>query len=374
MSHQSADFSERFPLAADVIQQGIERGLHFGAQVSISQHGNVLADAGIGLAAPGVPMTSETVNPWLSSGKPLTAVLIAQLQEQGRLDWNDPVMKFVPEFGSRGKESITLRHLLTHTAGLRSIDAGWPEVDWHESLQRICDASIAADWVVGETAGYDPVCNWFVLGEIIQRICGRNFSDVLFEEVFQPCSMDHSWAALTESQTTAAQANLGWMWERVRGQLESLNWHKPPRVLRPSPGSSLCGPIRELGKFYEAILKASMGPSGFKLSRESLQTITSRQRIGARDRTFGHVVDFGFGFIIDSNQYGDEKLPYGFGRFCSPRTFGHGGAQSSQGYCDPEHGLVVAYVFNGRPGEPQHQRRAKAFNEAIYRDLGLARG
>ena len=100
--------------------------------------------------------------------------------------------------------------------------------------------------------------------------------------------------------------------------------------------------------------------------------LTEPQRVGKFDQTLGHLVDFGLGFLLDSNQYGPDTVPYGYGRYCSPRTFGHGGSQCSQGYCDPEHGLVVAYIYNGRPGEGQHQRRVRALNDAIYRDLKIA--
>ncbi|MFO0917106.1 MAG: serine hydrolase [Planctomycetaceae bacterium] len=162
------------------------------------------------------------------------------------------------------------------------------------------------------------------------------------------------------------------MWERKRGQMTPADWHLSNYCTRPSPGSSFRGPIRELGQFYEALLAVLDGRRDDLLSRNTLQIMTSRQREGLVDRTFLHTVDFGFGVIIDSNRYGAETVPYGYGRYCSPRTFGHGGSQSSQGYCDPECGLVVAYQFNGRPGEPQHQRRVKSLNEAIYQDLALA--
>ena len=99
--------------------------------------------------------------------------------------------------------------------------------------------------------------------------------------------------------------------------------------------------------------------------------MTARHRVGEFDLTLAHIVDFGLGVIVDSNRYGLETVPYGYGKYCSPRTFGHGGAQSSQGWCDPEVGLVVAYFFNGRPGEAQHNRRSRKLNEAIYADLGL---
>ncbi len=367
----SEEFAARFPQTAQVIQQGIDRGLHFGTQVYVSLQGNVMADAGIGIAAPDVPMTADTISLWLSSGKPLTAVLIAQLQQAGQLDWNDPVAKFLPEFAAQGKESITLRHLLTHTAGLRHIDPGAPHCDWNESFRRICDASIEPGWIIGETAGYDPWNSWFILGEIIQRVTGEDFSKALADRVLRPCGMNQSWVNVTTDDYERLQPNLGIMWERKRGQLTPAEWHQSVYCTRPSPGSSFRGPIRELGRFYELLLSTLNGDDGGLLSRNTLEEMISRQREGQFDRTFLHAVDFGYGVIVDSNRYGAETVPYGYGRFCSPRTFGHGGSQSSQGYCDPEHGLVVAYVFNGRSGEPQHQRRVKALNDAIYRDLDL---
>ena len=75
---------------------------------------------------------------WLSSTKPTTAVALAQLWEQGLLDLDDPVARHIPEFAAQGKEGITLRHLLTHTAGLRMLDVGWPGDPWDEIIARIC--------------------------------------------------------------------------------------------------------------------------------------------------------------------------------------------------------------------------------------------
>jgi CubicO group peptidase (beta-lactamase class C family) len=100
--------------------------------------------------------------------------------------------------------------------------------------------------------------------------------------------------------------------------------------------------------------------------------MTSRQRAGVFDDTFQHVLDWGFGFCINSNRHGRETVPYGYGRFCSEETFGHSGAQSSCAFADPAHNLVVAWAFNGMPGERRHQLRARDLNSAIYQDLDLA--
>lgn len=365
----AVEFADRFPRTYEVVQQGIERGLHHGAQIYISLRGMVLADVGLGNATPEEAMTTETVNPWLSAGKPMTAVLIAQLREAGELDWNDRVIKFIPEFGTHGKESITVRHLLTHTAGLRHIEALWPEVDWPASIQQICEASLPPNWVVGESAAYDPGCGWFLLGEIIQRLTGKPFETILQEQLLGPLELRNTRSSISPENHNRLQTKLGWMWDRQQGNTTPLDWHQAARCVRSSPGSSLRGPIRELGRFYEMLLNQGAAAQGAIISADSVRELTSRQRIGKFDETFGHIMDIGYGFLIDSNQYGAAKVTYGYGRNCSPRTYGHGGSQSSQGYCDPEQGLVVAYLFNGRPGEPQHQRRVRTFQEALQQDL-----
>jgi CubicO group peptidase (beta-lactamase class C family) len=368
MTTDAAKFAERFPRAAAVVARGIERGLHCGAQIYVSQHGVVLADVGIGQAAPFAAMTPQTVLPWLSAGKPLTAVLIAQLYESGRLDWDDAVARHIPEFGCRGKERITIRHLLTHTAGLGTIESDELELWWDEVIRRICAAPAAPNWIPGETAGYDPHAGWFLLGEIVQRLSGMSYKEYLTANLLVRSGMGRTWAVLDPTEHARRADELGWTWERRRGKLVPLDWHEPRHCGRLAPGSSVRGPIRELGRFYEMLLAGGAG----LVASSTVRTLTARQRIGRFDQTFGHIVDFGLGFLLDSKHYaGPEHATYGYGRFCSPETFGHGGAQSSQGYCDPVRGLVVAYVFNGRPGEGPHQRRARSFNEAIYEDLGL---
>src|SRR4051812_31785948 len=97
-----------------LIQQGIP-ALHPGAQLYVSMDGNVVADLAFGEAAPGRVMTLDSVICWLSSGKPVTAVAIAKLWQEGRLLLDDPVAKYIAEFGINGKEGITIRHCLTHT-------------------------------------------------------------------------------------------------------------------------------------------------------------------------------------------------------------------------------------------------------------------
>src|SRR5262245_44334392 len=113
---------EVLPRSYGLILDGIEQGLHVGAQVHVSLGGQAVASYGIGECRPGVPLTPDTLMPWMSAGKPITAVALARLWEEGLLDIDDPVAQHMPGFGYGARREIRLRHILTHTAGLRNID------------------------------------------------------------------------------------------------------------------------------------------------------------------------------------------------------------------------------------------------------------
>src|SRR4051794_24353876 len=91
------------------VQGGIAEGLHIGAQLYVSLGNETALDTALGLPRPApqdrpaLPMTPDTITLWLSAGKPLTAVAIAQLWERGLLDLDDPVAKFIPDFAANGK-------------------------------------------------------------------------------------------------------------------------------------------------------------------------------------------------------------------------------------------------------------------------------
>src|SRR5439155_17358774 len=97
------------PRTIAAIERGIAQGLHIGAQLYVSRRGQVVADVALGEARRGVPMRTDTLMLWLSAGKPVTAVAVAQQRERGRLDWDDHVARHIPEFAAGGKETITIR-------------------------------------------------------------------------------------------------------------------------------------------------------------------------------------------------------------------------------------------------------------------------
>src|SRR5258708_28389468 len=107
-----------------------------------------------------------------------------QLVEEGRIRLNDPVARFVPEFGRYGKTGITIRHLLTHTSGLRpDLEL---EVEFHgadEAIRRAVDEVPATP--PGERFVYSDI-NFFLLGDIVRRVSGETLDRSAKARIFAP--------------------------------------------------------------------------------------------------------------------------------------------------------------------------------------------
>lgn len=366
------DVNSKLPRVWKVLDQDMERKLHIGGQLYVSIHEEVVVDCVWGEARQGVPMRKDTIMPWLSAGKPLTAVVVAQLEEEKQLKINDPVSRYLPEFGILGKEGITVRHVLTHTGGFRPADRMLQGMNGQAALDFICQTSIEPGWTPGEKAGYHVLSGWFILGEIISRVMGRPASLVYRSRLFSPLGLDDSWVELPPDQYEKYGPRMGQLHGTFGGEIRPHpDWWIRDRICQFQPGSSSCGPIYQLGQFYESLLVDRKAGGNRLLKEQTVTQWTHSQRIGLFDHTFQHTMDWGLGFMVNSNRYGAETVPYSFGRPSSDSVFGHGGSQSSCGFADPVHGLVVAWIVNGMPGEPKHQSRAREINSAIYQDLGL---
>lgn len=352
------------------LRAGIDEGLQLGAQIYVSRAGEVLLDEALGESAPGVPMTRDTINVWMSAGKPLLAVAFAKLWEEGKLTLDEPVARWIPEFAQGGKATITPRHILTHTGGFIGEEILW-QTGWDEALRIVCAIERPEDWLPGQRAGYHPISSWYVLGELIQRAGGEPLADFVRKVVFEPAGMDDTWMGMPTEQFIAYGARIGQIFNKTPEGLRAVHSEAADAAV-VRPGSNARGPLRALGKFYEALLHEGRGPRGELLRGPSVAALTARHRVGMLDSVFRvRFMDSGLGFFLDGKWHGQKQLPYGFGPAASTRTFGHGGVQSTIGFCDPEHALCVAWIVNGMPGEAVHQRRNFAINAAIYADLGI---
>lgn len=371
----------KLPHAATLIELGIDRGLHLGAQVYVSLRGETVVDDAVRLSAAaeekrtgeplGAPLDADTLHLWMSACKPVAAVAAGQLLDRGMLDFDAPVADTIPEFAQGGKESITLRHVLTHTGGFRNVGIGAATLSWGDIIERICAAALEKDWVVGETAGYHLRTGWYILAEVIRRIDGRAYPEYVREAIFEPLGMTDSWIGMSKETFGAYGDRIGRTYNTQKGECNLQPYHAEPYNTICNPGGNGRGPMRELGRFYEMLLNGGEGNGVRILEADTVDLLTRPHRVGAFDKTFEHKMDWGLGFILDSNQYGMQTVPYGYGKHCSPSTFGHGGMDSIAGFADPDRELVVAIGFNGMPGGPKHSKRIRDVATAIYGDLGL---
>jgi len=362
-----------------VINDGMQQSLHVGAQIFISQAGQTLLDTAVGLARPGVPMTSDTLMMWMSSTKPVTAVAIAKLWQAGKLRLDDPIATHLPEFAAHGKGSITIRHALTHTGGFRGIASRYDSVPWSQAIAALCNARPEPNWIPGKKAGYHIASSWYVLAEIVQRLSGVPFSDYVRDQIFLPLGMRDSWIGMPEATYSGYGDRIGLIYQTEGGKSEPhAGLNALAATVNPRPAANGRGPIRELGRFYQALLAGlksvvseadHAGEVG--LTSQTIEAMVARHRTGLRDLTFQLTLDWALGFIPNTQNDDMQRFGYGFGPHASPRAFGHGGNQSSLGMADPEHDLVVAVVFNGLPGETAHAARMRSLMTAIYEDLSL---
>ncbi len=372
------------PRLAEVIKRGIADGLHPGAQAFASVHGEPRIDHAWGEARPGVPMTTDSVVLWMSAGKPITAIAIAQLFDDGHAELDDPVAEYLPGFEQHGKDAITLRHVLTHTGGFRAAKVDYPEHTWEQTIEAVCAARLEPGWVPGQRAGYHVHTGWYVLGRVIEVASGLPFSAYVRNRLLNPLRMTDCWVGMPRETHAGLGDRLAVTIDTADGRQKPLGYETPEWCAGVRPGGNAYGPANQLGRFYEMLLDLSDAGRGGTgeldgtrvVSEAAAHLFTSRHREGVLDRTFRHIMDWGLGFMIDSkrhdaNQPHGTTAPYGYGPHASDATSGHGGNQCAVGFADPAHGVAGTVLFTGQPGEPAHQSRLQAAMAAVYADLDL---
>ena len=168
------DSTVAFAPIAPLVEAAIARRELPGAVVLVGRGDQILYQRAFGKRAV-VPsaeaMTPETIFDLASLTKVVaTTTSVMTLIERGRVRLNDPAMLFIPEFGRYGKSTITVRHLLTHTSGLRpdlELEAEFSGAD--EAIRRAVEEVPTAP--PGERFIYSDI-NFFLLGEIVRRVSG----------------------------------------------------------------------------------------------------------------------------------------------------------------------------------------------------------
>lgn len=369
----SFDFSNpNFAPVHDVLLEQIEAGLNPGAQLSVRIGYEEVCSIAVGVSRvnSGTPVSKQTVMPLFSSAKPITAVAIGILADTGRLDCGDPVSKFIPEFSTHGKDRVTLTHLLNHTSGLADDSLADNGITKEEVIDRLATTPLIEDWTPGERAAYLPTAGWHLLGEIVERQSGVSFEDFVQDFILDPIGMSSTIPNVDVATANELGETLSVMHISRNGENSVHPVFTPEKLGRfTRPGIGFHGTASDLSAFYSTLLNGGVSESGeHVVSEETLNRLITRSHDGILDETFGVVMDRGLGFGISSNRH-RPAVPYGYSRYASDDTFGHGGKESSTGFADPERELSVALIFNAMPGEPAHDRRVKQVLNKVYEAL-----
>jgi CubicO group peptidase (beta-lactamase class C family) len=169
----------------ELVGSGAERGV----QVAVYRDGEQVVDVVAGVADPatGRPVDPGTVFYNFSVGKGATSTIVHLLAERGLFGYDTPVAELWPEFAANGKQAVTVRQVLNHTAGVPAVplDTTVEDLcDW----DKMCAAMAAAElwWEPGTKVGYHAISFGYILGEVVRRATGKRISQVLAEEVAGP--------------------------------------------------------------------------------------------------------------------------------------------------------------------------------------------
>jgi CubicO group peptidase (beta-lactamase class C family) len=175
--------------AQALIDHRVASGDEVGVQVAVVEHGRVVVDAVSGAADPdrGRAVAPGTLFFAASTAKGVASAVAHVLVERGELAYDLRAAEVWPEFGAHGKDQVTLRHVLLHTAGV-------PAPPYDTTVEELCDwdhmCAVLAEaepwWAPGTRFGYHAKTFGFLLGEIVRRATGRTLSWWLREVVTVP--------------------------------------------------------------------------------------------------------------------------------------------------------------------------------------------
>ncbi|GHE01126.1 serine hydrolase domain-containing protein [Streptomyces alanosinicus] len=325
-----------------------------GAQLVVYRHGRRVVDLWGGDGIDGDSLTSL-----YSIAKGAAHLVVALLVQDGVLDLDRAVAAYWPEFGTHGKDRLTLGELLEHRAGLVG-DAEQPFTVEELADDRITAARLAGRrplWEPGTAWGYHAFVIGALTGEVVRRVTGRSVQELFEERIRAPYGLDYHlglpaaaearWVDVQPLVPTAEEAAL--LKERaaapdsIRGI--AFNAHAPapldlvafgnhPRVKALGPASSGgVGNARGVARMFAAAVSTVDGRPPL-LTPATAADFAALRTPGGPDLVTGMDDHFARGF---------EHTPAIF-PFLAPGTFGHSGATGSLGFADPANGIAYGYT------------------------------
>jgi CubicO group peptidase (beta-lactamase class C family) len=342
-------------------------GSQLGFQLAAYLHGELVVDAWAGVAdrATGRPVDGDTLFTVFSVGKGIVATCVHLLAERGRLDYDAPVARYWPAFGAKGKERITVRHALTHQAGLPQPPAGTAIsdlADWEKMCAGIAD--LAPMWEPGTQTGYHAYTFGWIVGEVIRRIDGRSIGQFVQEEICAPLGTQDFYFGipdaveprvavyeLSQQEQMAPRPAADSLLERAFPYAWRDQQNRPDLRRAAIPALGI-GTARAVARHYAALI--GDGVDGVRLLPPDRVRIATALQTDAPDAVLSGTPRKALGYMLG----GTANSPMG----TRPTAFGHHGYGGSQGFADPEVGLALGLSKTTAGGVPGRNivRRVRA--------------
>jgi CubicO group peptidase (beta-lactamase class C family) len=341
-----------------MIDQFVADGEEVGLQVAAYIDGELAVDVWTGVAdeAAGSPVNGETLFTSWSTTKGFVATCVHILADRGRLDYDEPIATFWPEFAASGKGSATIRHALTHSIGVPQMPDGvTPEmmIDWDAMCSAI--AALPPLWDPGSKTGYHAWTFGWILGEIVRRVDGRPIAQFAREELCAPLGIDDFYLGIpdeieprvatlrqAEDHIRDFQSLTGLAAKAMPPDVTTADVVNRPDIRRASiPGGGGIMNARAIARHYAML--ASYGElDGVRiLTPERIDIIRSLQT-DASDELFQDRSRKGLGYVLGGPESEGGSAITGPNR----GAFGHGGNGGSNGFADPELGLAFGLTKN----------------------------
>ena len=284
------------------------------------------------------PMTEDTIFDAASLTKVIaTTTAVMKLVEQGRIDVEAPVRRYLPEFAANGKEAVTVRQLLTHVSGLPpglSLQKEWTGRD--AAIAHACAEKLVEP--PGTKSRYSDV-NFILLGEIVRRVAGEPLDRFCAREVFGPLGMKDTGfrpfdPAVAVAFTAAGSGRIAPTEHRAEGLLRGVVHDPTSRRMGGVAGhAGLFTTANDLARFARMMLGGGELDGRHILRPATVKLMTAVQSPPGLARR-------GFGWDIDSPYAGPRGAHFPIG------SFGHTGWTGTSLWIDPFSGTSVVFVAN----------------------------
>jgi uncharacterized protein YbbC (DUF1343 family)/CubicO group peptidase (beta-lactamase class C family) len=314
-----------------LVAQGLQEKKMPGCVVVVGRRGRIAWCKAYGMKQvepEAVPMTVDTLFDLASLTKPIaTATSIVQLAERGKLSLRDKVATHIPEFGTNGKDVLTLHDLLTHQSGLIADNpigdyAQGPE----EALRRIYDLKLLAS--PGTKFIYSDV-NFIVLGEVVRRVSGEPLDVYSKRHLFEPLGMTETGYNPSEPLRLRAAPTERREERWMRGEVHDPRAFKLGGV---AGHAGLFSTADDVAIYAQMMLDGGERQGVKILSPTTIATMTSGYRVPSGLRGLGW----------------DKRTGYSTNRgdLLSESAFGHGGFTGTALWIDPKNELFVIFLSN----------------------------